>query len=214
MSLSATMKNAAVGELPDSDVEAALREQLAPLVSFLEQAQAFDDGYPDQFPVEKRVDGEPYRERGLNIDNIGCTLEHFVNFGNIPEKTEGREGQGRYLRVNIYSKQHSLYGDERLITRFDLFESGKIRTWPQEYVVTRDADIEADIEAILKITLQEYMQNSVRYGLTSFHEEDILNSGAYKRTEALAELAAEIYNDAYSPDTPAQAQQWLPIAGK
>ncbi len=210
MSLSTKMKNAAVGELPDSDVEAALRQQLAPLISFLEQAQAFDDGYPDQFPADQRVAGEAYREDGLNIDNIGCTLEHSVDFSNIPEITDGREGQGRYLGISISVKEHALHGENPLLTKVDLFESGKIRFWPQEYEVTRDADIEADILAILKITLQGYLQNSVQYGLTSFHEEDILNSGAYKRTKALAELAAQIYNDAYSPDTPAQAQQWLP----
>jgi len=97
----------------NKDLEAEMRLKVAPLITFLERVQEYDDRYPDLYPEDRRVKGEPYRADNLNQDSHGWTLEHSVYFSKTGEDTRDRTAHGLLtvilIRMKILKMRWPLY---------------------------------------------------------------------------------------------------------
>lgn len=202
MNLRDHMSLATVGQRSDEDLEALFRRQLAPLIKFLEEAEKFDDGYPDAFPADQRVEGQPYYEDGLNIDYRGWTLHANIDYGRIVETTRGREPHGRYFSIGIWAKEHSLYGEAPSLLTVNLYESGKFEFLYFDTEIIHDFDAANDIAQAMKITIQKYMHESMRSEVWAPREPlTPETSKAVARAQALAEIAADAYNEHFGDES-------------
>lgn len=145
----------------NEELEDDMRNDLAPLIDFLSRASAVDEGYPDAYPKDIRAKEGSYREDGLNIDCIGCTLEHSVNFSETGVTHDERDGHGRYLQLTALVQEHHLYGDEPIIFRGTLFESGKFHSGRGIYDdMTQDFDREDHITTAMRDIIGKYVSES------------------------------------------------------
>ncbi len=188
-------------QLPtNEELEGDMRFDLAPLIEFLKRAAAFDDGYPDAYPEDKRSAEEEtgqteYREDGLNNEYIGCTLEHLINFSETGESHDARKGHGRYLEVAAWIKDHRIYGtDESRLFSVSLFEDGKKHVGLDAYTSGIDQEFsrERDNTSAMRDIIAEYTIESARV--------DGNIDAALARGQGLIKIANDVRAEYLKPD--------------
>jgi hypothetical protein len=183
MSLSREMRQAAQGVWSHTELERLLRNELAPLISFLEESETVDNGYPDAYPEELEK-GDVYQGADLSHDSHGYTLEHNIDFHELPESNMGREGQGRFLNLSIWAKEHHWLNNDANLVQVSLFETGKIiisSTYRHDDI-NHEYNVASDIEIIMERAIHGYARNSQNV----------------ERLRALAEIASEEYNQHFA----------------
>ena len=193
--------------LSDEDLEVAMRELLQPLIDFLEQAENFDDGYPDQFPKDKRIDGQAYHDNGLNIDHHGWTLKPMVHFNSYGEQNLGRAGHGRFLTVTAFAQEHVFNEEPGFSIDVVLYESGKVQFKDSSMMsgvsedIKDDFDLKRDILKVMNVIVSTYLKHSYQTEIINNSPiPELKDSRAYERSLALAEGALLIYEGNFSDE--------------
>ena len=186
--------------LSNDELEAVLRGYLGPLIEFLEQSKNFDDGYPDQFPKNERIEGEQYHDYGLNIDHYGWTLKPMVDFSCCEEPSLGRKGHGRFLTVTAFGQEHVFNEGPGFGIDVVLYESGKIQFKDSSSMsgvdesISNDINPEQDILKAMGIIVSTYLMHTYRTEITNnYPAPEFEKSRAYERSLALAEGALLIH---------------------
>jgi len=190
--------------LSDEDLEARMRDLLAPLINFLEQAEKFDDGYPDQFPENERVGGEPYYGgSGLNIDHHGWTLKPMICFNGFGED----RGHGRFLTVTAFAEEHVFNEGPGFSIDVVLYESGKVQFKDSSMMsgvsedIKDDFDLKRDILKVMNVIVSTYLKHSYQTEIINNSPiPELKDSRAYERSLALAEGALLIYEGNFSDE--------------
>lgn len=170
MSLDLTGQAKIMAVLSEDDLENYFRDELAPLIRFLERAAEIDNGYPDACSEGADM-SKPYAKDPMDMTFNGYRLTHSVRFFATPEEDRGRKGQGQSLTVSAYAN------DYRLLT-LSVFKGGKVFFEFEEREATRQFDRPTHVLEAMETVIQGYQ---------GFSKNPV-------RAIEIAKIAAEEYN--------------------